>query len=87
MAEGDTLDYLEGQVDGREELAEALAPVPAQRLLLDRHAAQAHRPPPELLLLGERIAPLVCIHRVRRRDEVALQWAANRFRLLVLASL
>src|SRR6266850_8162144 len=51
MAEGDTFDYLERQINGGEQLAEAFAAVPTQRLLLDRYAAEAYWWPPKLFLL------------------------------------
>lgn len=78
MAECDAVDHLERQHDLREELAEALATVPAQRLLFDRHAAEARRRPPELLLLRQRVRPLVSLHRLRRREEITLVWAFRR---------
>src|SRR5437773_1571293 len=71
MAEGDTLNYLEGEVHGGEKLTKPLSPVPTERFLLDRHAAEAHRRPPELLLLRQGICSLILLLNVRRCDELS----------------
>jgi len=69
MAELDALDHLKWKVAGGEEFAEAPASVPPQRLFLDRHAAEAHRRPPELLLRRQRICPFGLIQDLWRRNE------------------
>ena len=84
MAELDALDHLERQIDGGEELAEALASIPAQWLLLDRHGAEADRWPPEFLLRRQCIRPLVPLLDLGRRNEIALHGTGCLFFVVLL---
>lgn len=72
MAKRHALDHLGRQHDLGEQLAKALAPVPTERLLLDRHAAEARRRAPKLLLRGQRVSGFVFFLNFRRGKEVPL---------------